>query len=250
MDMAYIPAGTFQMGSPLDEPGRVDNSYVKETLHTVTLTKGFYMSIYETTNAQYVAFLEAMNVGENGQAMVDGSDIRLASQRNMEWNGDSWVVIPGFENHPVVYISWNAAMAFADWAGGSLPTEAQWEYACRAGNQTAWYFGSNESDLGDYAWYAGNSGNERHAVGGKLPNAWGLYDMHGNVEERCIDWFDIDLGSSPVVDPDYSLSSVSRVKRGGSYLSPAADTRSASRINALINIPNDGLGFRIVVNLP
>jgi formylglycine-generating enzyme required for sulfatase activity len=252
MDMVYIPAGKFMMGSPIDEPGR---HLTRETLHEVTLTKGFYMSRYETTNAQYATFLEAVGTNEEGRAMleIDGyaTMVRpVAPTLNMEWNGDTWQPVAGFENHPVVYISWYAATAFADWIGGSLPLEAQWEYACRAGTQTIWYFGDNSSDLDKYAWYEGNSGDELHAVGGKLPNAWGLYDMHGNVNERCCDPFEGDLGSDPVVDPGCSENSSSRVMRGGSYFTTTATVRSASRRNVNLSTSALDVGFRIVVNLP
>jgi formylglycine-generating enzyme required for sulfatase activity len=245
MDMAYIPAGVFRMGSPVNEPGRNNTN---EMLHKVTLTKGFFMSIYETTNAQYAEFLSAIGADEDGNAMVNGSELLLAPTVNMAWDGDSWEVTAGYEEHPVAGITWYAATAFADWAGGSLPTDAQWEYACRAGSQMAWSFGSNESNLGDYAWYAGNSGGELHAVGQKLPNAWGLYDMHGNVWEWCSDRYANDLGYDPVVDPIGIGTGNPRSIRGGGYSSNAADTRSARRTNSSYYYPY--LGFRIVVNLP
>jgi formylglycine-generating enzyme required for sulfatase activity len=246
IDMEYIPAGKFMMGSPVSEPGRYSN----ETQHEVTLTKGFYMSVYETTNAQYAEFLEAMDTNEDGYATVNSEELLLATELNMEWNGDYWEVIPGYEDYPVAKVSWYAAAAFADWVGGSLPTEAQWEYACRAGSQTAWCFGDDVNDLGDYAWYTGSSNNYLKAVGGKLPNAWGLYDMHGNVLEWCKDWWVTDLGSNPVVDPTGAATGVNRTYRDGHYYIQAIDTRSACRNGARPEYSNVNRGFRIVVNVP
>jgi formylglycine-generating enzyme required for sulfatase activity len=127
-----------------------------------------------------------------------------------------------------------------------LPTEAQWEYACRAGSKTRYCFGDDEKQLGDYAWYSKNSGNKTHPVGEKKPNAWGLYDMHGNVWEWCQDWWkDGYYKESPVDDPTGAATGSSRVARGGSWYDPALSCRSAIKI---LNVPrgrNSILGFRV-----
>lgn len=160
MDLKLIPAGTFTMG---------DNSGgIPVQAHQVTLTKDFYIGVYEVTQDQY-------------EQVVGSNPSKLKGA-----------------NHPVENVSWKDAVTFceklsslpAERAAGRvyrLPTEAEWEYACRAGTTTAYSFGDDEQDLGKYVWSIENSGNTAHAVGEKLPNGWGLYDMHGNVWEWCLD---------------------------------------------------------------
>jgi formylglycine-generating enzyme required for sulfatase activity len=129
-----------------------------------------------------------------------------------------------------------------------LPTEAEWEYACRAGTATAYSFGDADSALGDYAWYGSNSGNTTHPVGQKKPNAWGLYDMHGNVWEWCADWY----GSYPtgaVTDPQGAASGTSRVLRGGSWFYNPSDCRSANRNGLTPDFRIINLGLRVVVSV-
>jgi formylglycine-generating enzyme required for sulfatase activity len=244
---AKIPAGTFRMGSPLDEVNRSANEYP----HEVTLTEDFYMSKYEITNTQYAAFLNATGVDDTGQGTVDGSTRTLigANAAGVEWSGTDWQPASGRENHPVIMVSWYGAKAFADWIGGSLPTEAQWEYACRAGTTTAWYFGNDDTDAGEYAWIHSNAGNTTHPVGEKKPNAWGLYDMCGNVSEWCYDWYLNSYTSLPTfVDPKGPATGTKRIARGGNWTS--ANTipyRSAHREQFTPIYASTIFGFRIVV---
>jgi formylglycine-generating enzyme required for sulfatase activity len=132
-----------------------------------------------------------------------------------------------------------------------LPTEAEWEYACRAGSTTEYCFGNNENNLGEYAWYGSNSGEKTHPDGGKKPNTWGLYDMHGNVWEWCNDYYgDKYYESSTVEDPKGADSGAVRVLRGGSCLYVTRFCRSAHRFGF---IPADRfvfLGFRISCSFP
>jgi formylglycine-generating enzyme required for sulfatase activity len=126
-----------------------------------------------------------------------------------------------------------------------LPTEAQWEYACRAGSTTRYCFGDDDSELGEYAWYAANSGNTTHPVGEKKPNAWGLYDMHGNVWEWCQDWYDSGYyAKSPTDDPTGAATGSDRVYRGGSWGNPAGLCRSADRLGSGPGGRGSFLGFR------
>jgi formylglycine-generating enzyme required for sulfatase activity len=218
MKFKLIPAGTFTMG---DAGGR-DN----QTPHEVTLTKPFKMGVHEVTQAQYEQVMG-----------VNPSEFKGA-------------------NNPVENVSWEDAVEFcrklselpAEKAAGNvyrLPTEAEWEFACRAGTTTKFSFGDDDSELGDYDWYRDNSGRTPHPVGGKQPNAWGLYDMHGNVYEWCQDWYG-DYPSGSVTDPSGATSSSLRVLRGGGWDGTAGDCRSARRGRILPSFRSDGLGFRVV----
>ena len=127
-----------------------------------------------------------------------------------------------------------------------LPTEAEWEYACRAGSKTAYCFGDSANELKDYAWYYGNSGRKTHPVGQKKPNAWGLYDMYGSVYEWCADWHG-SYNNGVQVDPTGPANGRSRVLRGGSWVDNPRYCRSANRIRSRPAFRNRNLGFRVVV---
>jgi formylglycine-generating enzyme required for sulfatase activity len=218
MDLIYIEPGRFTMGSPASEVGREDN----ETQHEVTITKGFYLGKYEVTQAQYQAV-----VGSNPSNWKEAS-------------------------RPVEQVTWNDATEFCNRltqrAGKQvrLPTEAEWEYACRAGSTTRFCFGDSDGGLGEYAWFDGNSGNQTHAVGAMKPNAWGLYDMHGNVWEWCEDWYG-SYPSGTVNDPTGRGSGRSRVMRGGSWDSDADYCSSASRNGIDPSLRDLDIGIRVAV---
>ena len=152
-------------------------------------------------------------------------------------------------------VSWDDCQAFlvklnakAGGQGGkfALPTEAQWEYACRAGSTTGYCFGDGEAGLDEYAWYAANSGGNVQPVGGKKPNAWGLYDMHGNVWEWCQDWYDKEYyAKSATDDPAGPPHGEGRVERGGSWNDSAKGCRSANRSNLGPGDRGGNLGLRV-----
>ena len=244
-----IPAGTFIMGSPTTESGRGSD----ETQHQVTLTKDFYMGKYEVTTTQYAAFLNAKGIGSDARGSVTyysdyfGTVTQYTvfinpSNNTVVWDGGKWVVRAGYENHPVVQVTWCGAKAFADWAGGSLPTEAQWEYACRAGTSTAFSYGDTPN--GDYMWYGSNSGYSTQPVGTRLPNPWGLYDMHGNVAEWCSDGY-AAYSDTPVTDP-IGPAPYERVARGGSMTDSPRYCRSAMRSSFYIDAYPVYIGLRVV----
>ena len=172
-----------------------------------------------------------------------------------------WAEIPGLnwqnanftqtDEHPVMCMSWNDAKAFCDWAAKKtgrtvrLPTEAEWEYACRAGTKTKWSFGDDESAMGDYGWYDKNSGWATHPVGQKKPNAWDLYDMHGNVWEWCQDWAGPYAGDG--VDPTGPASGDRRVLRGVGWDNEPTYARSAFRNRNGPSYRNSNDGFRVVL---
>ncbi len=263
IDVVKIPAGTFKMGSLDSELNHQDN----ETLHEVTLTRTFYMGKYEVTKAQFTAFLNAVGVAgvneyESAKHTVSGyGEQPLFTVSEYGWtpvwdaDSDKWVSQSNTpetqpDDAPMIQVTWYGAKAYADWVGGALPTEAQWEYACRAGSETIYSYGDDADE--DYMWYTTNSGSQTHKVGEKQPNAWGLYDMHGNVFEWCLDQWDYsnnyqtaDTEGAAISDPLVTTGS-NRVLRGGSWFYSAAACRSASRIGSLPNNGGDYFGFRVV----
>lgn len=261
--LVRIEAGTFMMGSPEDEPGRYDN----ETLHEVTLTRDFYMTACEITNAEYAEFANATGIGQRGEGEITyvnpatgdqvtevqiffydtDSDILDYAPWGLAWVGNKWVPQEGYENHPMVFLTWYGALAYAHWVGGTLPTEAQWEYACRAGSQTAFPFGDDSSELGDYAWFEDNAGGHTHPVGQKKPNAWGLYDMIGNVWEWCYD-YSSDYPDYAVTDPVGSVPDEydSCALRGASYVFSPVICRSAMRFSHSAWRSFEQVGFRVI----
>ena len=227
MEKVLIKAGTFTMGSPTTETGRSSN----ETQHQVTLTKDFYMGKYAVTNAQFCEFLNDKGIGSDGTyttADYGSQTLIKTHQWGVKYSDNKWAPQSGYDDYPVVNVTWYGANEYAKWIGGSLPTEAQWEYACRAGSTTAYSFGDDSDSLGDYAWYSGNGSSKTHPVGQKKSNAWGLYDMHGNVWEWCADWYD-GYSTTAVTDPTGAGSGSYRVLRGGSWGSDASYCRSAFR---------------------
>jgi formylglycine-generating enzyme required for sulfatase activity len=162
--------------------------------------------------------------------------------------------------NPVERVSWNDAQAFCEklsqitWKTYRLPTEAEWEYACRAGTTTRFYFGHDVNQSGNYAWYKGNSGNKTHPVGQKKPNAWGLYDMSGNVWEWCEDdWHDSYAGApndgTAWIDND-NCSQSRKCLRGGSWSDLPSYCRSASRGGLSPDDHFNGIGFRVACVSP
>jgi len=209
MEFVWIEPGIFMMGSPDSESGRKTN---EGPHHEVTISQGFYLGKYEITQAQWESVMDTT-----------------------PWSGQDYVQEDA--NNPAVYISWDDMQAFIhalnEAAGDSLyrlPTEAEWEYACRAGTTTRWSFGDDESQLGSYSWYEGNnSPYGSKEVGTKLPNPWGLYDMHGNVLEWCQDYFHHSYSGENQVDPTGPTSGSPRVLRGGYFYYGAWGVRSAFR---------------------
>jgi len=229
LEMKPIPAGTFVMGSPNDEEGRDD---VEGPQTTVTITKPFWLGKTEVTQSQWKVVMG------NNPSWFKGDDL------------------------PVEMIYWNDAAAFCEKLNEmkrdtlpagyryTLPTEAQWEYACRAGTKTRFSYGNDTgySQLGSYAWNKDNSPSKAHSVGEKLPNAWGLHDMHGNVWEWCLDWIGKYPGGS-ITDPQGPQSGPShRVNRGGSWWYGARDCRSATRSGLRPDFASPDLGFRVALS--
>ena len=213
MEMIYCAPGSFMMGSPEDEEDLFDD----ETQHKVTLTKGFWLGKYPVTQSQW-------------KSVMRGNP--------SHFKGD---------DNPVDSVSWDDCKKFIEKINSRsgrtarFPTEAEWEYACRAGEEGAY---SGTGDLDDMGWYDGNSDGRTHPVGEKEPNAWGFHDMHGNVDEWCADWY----GSYPtkaVTDPKGPSSGAFRVLRGGNWGDDAGYCRSAFRSSDDPDIGYDYCGFRL-----
>lgn len=223
--MKLIPAGNFVMGSPSLEQDRWDDEGPQ---HLVTITEPFYMGVFEVTQEQWLAVMETLP--------------------------SEFGYIPG---NPVERVSWDDCQDFITELNTlgigtfRLPTEAEWEYACRADTITTFPWGADLTygSLGEYAWYDDNSDDTTHLVGGKLPNQWGLYDMHGNVFEWCKDLYG-EYGIDPQTDPQGSTTGWSRVIRGGCMISPPDYCRSASRGNVTPTIGGNWIGFRLVRMAP
>jgi formylglycine-generating enzyme required for sulfatase activity len=239
IETALIPAGTFTMGSPLTEPDRYDN----EVQHQVTLS-AFRMSKYETSNAQFAAFLNAKSIGSNGLYALGAYPTQVLIYANsswgLTWTGTQWQPVAGKENYPVVNVTWYGAQEFATYAGGRLPTEAEWEYACRGNTTTAFSTGACLNNTqANYRWDFPLTGcsntntaypNQTQAVNSYSPNAYGLYNMHGNVWEWCADWYG-DYPTAAQTNPTGPSTGTGRVIRGGSWDGYALYCRSAIRIS-------------------
>ncbi len=236
-NMVFIPPNTFRMGSPANEVGRAADEGPQTE---VTISHGFWMGKFEVTQREYLAV-----IGSNPSGFL------------------------GDLNRPVESVSWLDATNYCalltqqELAAGRippgslyrLPTEAEWEYAARAGTSTRFSYGDDPAltGLGSYAWYAFNSGNTTHPVGQKSPNPWGLYDMEGNVLEWCLDWYDPYPGAFQI-DPQGPASNASglRMMRGGAWDAFESDCRSAHRGTEGVSpfIRDYILGFRVVLAAP
>lgn len=260
MKFVKIPAGSFMMGSGLSS-AEVAKQYggkkewYEDDLpqHRVTITRPFYVQTTEVTVGQWRSFIEDSHY--KTEAETDGGATILSDNKLEEEKGYYWDN-PGFEQtekNPVTCISWNDANAFIKWLNRKeervyrLPTEAEWEYAGRAGSTGRFYFGNGQARLGKYAWYWNNSKNHSHAVGEKIPNAWGLYDILGNVWEWCQDWYG-KYPSDAVTDPIGPLSGSAKVFRGGSMHSHDRFCRSAYRGGYSPDGRFTSLGFRLVMS--
>ena len=225
MKLVRIPADEFLMGSPDSDQ---DAQFFEQPQHRVRITQPFYLGVTEVTQGQYRAV-----------------------------TGQSPSQFKGSDELPVENVSWEEAVAFCDklnerekgQLGGEryrLPTEAEWEYACRAGSTTRYSFGDDAAGLGEFAWFRDNSGGKTHPVGEKRPNAFNLYDMHGNVWEWCQDWYDDGYyRRSSAADPPGPTRAAFRVDRGGGWGSSPRLCQSANRGRITPGDRSGRLGFRV-----
>ena len=226
MEFVLIPAGTFRMGSAERDVYALAD---EKPRHEVTISRPFHLGRFPVTQAQWRAVM-----GEN-PSMFKGPD------------------------RPVENVSWEDVRAFIAKLNAAeghercrLPTEAEWEYAARAGSVTSYCFGDDEGQLGDYAWYGDNSGDETHPVGLKRPNPWGIFDMHGNVFEWTLDWYARKsyqaYRTGAVTDPRGPGAGEARTLRGGCWADDAITCRSAYRSRFAPDGRNGGNGFRLALD--
>jgi formylglycine-generating enzyme required for sulfatase activity len=244
MEFIRVKAGEFLMGSP-DSDKDADNN--EKLQHKVKITKDFYLGKYPVTQEQYYA--------------VTGQNPSSTTSDYFRYHEGKVV---DTRHYPVEHVSWDMATAFCGELRQRdkqkrkfcLPTEAEWEYAQRAGTTTRYSFGDDPADLTAYAWYSGNSGGKPHEVGAKKPNAWGLYDMEGDVWHWCADWYAADYYlKSPATDPQGPDTGTLRVVRGNQYGgvrgslpgSGTANSRCAARLGS--NRAGDDTGFRVCLRV-
>lgn len=253
MQVVDVPSGTFQMGSPASESGRS----LDEMQHQVTLTRTFLMQTTEVTQGHWRALMG------NNPSNFTGDDNRPVEQVSWydavayanalsardglpkAYDLSSCTGRPGTDDYKCSKVALTSPAPDAT-TGWRLPTEAEWEYAYRAGSATAWVFGSDSNLLGTHAWFGGNSAGMTHPVGLTQQNAWGLYDMAGNVWEWCQDWYGSysEAVTEPVGPTRY------KVIRGGSWLHDASSTRAANRNFNVPSLRYGNLGFRLARSRP
>ena len=281
MKLVLIPKGSFQMGSPPEEKDSDDD----EKQHLVTITHDYYLGVFEVTQAQYKKVM-----GKNPSYFQgDNVAVRIPAKKHPETGRtiEEEKIIPvNTDNHPVEFVSWEEAVEFCKRLSDlpeekkagrvyRLPTEAEWEYACRAGTKTAYSFGADRSALKDFDWFGDNSGGKiinsdriweksgenveiyverllengckTHPVGTKKANSSGLYDMHGNVCEWCSDWYG-DYPKQAITDPVGPKMGSIRVYRGGGWCYEAAGCRSANRGRLAPSFRFSILGFRVALS--
>lgn len=267
MKMVLIPPGEFMMGSTAEQISKLgqersdrwwrDRIQSESPSHRVRINQPFRMGQTEVTSAQFAQFVSA--TGYRTEAETDGQGGTLGTEnvpdrkRDVTWRNPGTVASG---DHPVANVTHRDAQAFCDWLSKTeqkeyaLPTEAEWEYACRAGTSSSWYLGESGTLLGAAAWLSSNSGRQTHVVGQKGANGFGLLDMIGNVEEWVGDSYDPDYYSrSGTDDPFREGYGKQRVARGGSFASTPATARSAHRVGYYESDRFGYLGFRVVERL-
>lgn len=266
-----IPSGTFWMGIdpeekkcpdvrdfPSDEE-KAPRSEGKENLEDYgyvvvedpkrhVYLDAYLIAKYELINTCYLSFVREMGkfypewLDPESKYYIESANEDYELDRELYLNCDAYL-----PDRPIVGISWYDAQEFCKWAGLELPTEAQWERACRAGTESVFYWGSDETDIGEYEWYCGNSDSKIHRPGEKSPNSFGLYDMSGNVWEWCQDWYHISYDINDTINPpgpNEEKVCGGRVGRGGSYNFPSEMCTSGDRGHANSDSRFNSLGLR------
>jgi formylglycine-generating enzyme required for sulfatase activity len=263
--MRKIPAGTFTMGATTNELGRFDSDH-NHNQHTVTLTQDFYIGVFEVTQRQWELVMRNKPSYFNNATYYQTRPVEQVSYYDIRENPNNSAISPNWPEASQVHADsfMGKLRAKTDLTTFDLPTEAQCEYACRAGTTTALNSGKNltaiescpnMAEVGRYEFNGGNGSTQNDdtsvgtaKVGSYLPNTWGLYDMHGNVLECCLDW--VAAYSGTVEDPGGAASGSDRVARGGNWNGFAGGCRSAARHYIWPDLRFDGIGFRAARTLP
>jgi len=250
IEMVWVEGGSFMMGSN-------DGEEDEKPVHEVTL-KGFYMGKYEVTRGQFRKFIEATNyqteAEKDGGAWIWSSEEKKWVKKDgLNWKKDAKGIdcYKTKENHPVIFVSYNDAIAYINWLKSTsnkkyrLPTEAEWEYAAKGGNKNSLYKYAGSDNIDEVAWY-GNANDETHPIGTKKANALSIFDMTGNVNEWCSDWYDKNHYQYSIKsNPEGGLSGDYRVLRGGSFVNHWLDCRPANRNYYKPFISYYFIGFRL-----
>jgi formylglycine-generating enzyme required for sulfatase activity len=237
INLVWCPPGEFMMGYPDND--LLSTRHDEHFQQRVRLTQGFWLGTTQITQSHWKKI-----VGKNPRLVTGGPGSSWFPAEGMGWPEaiNFCQLLTGF---------WKDSGIIKDGQKVSLPSEAQWEYACRAGTTTHWYFGDGEAELGHHAWYVKNSDNHTHPVGLKQANPWGLFDLYGNVMEWCLDDFYLYKENNEVlINPIYQKETgmVIKMVRGGSYIHPANEIGSASRETVNLENPfNEPTGLRIVL---
>lgn len=233
--LVFVEGGSFMMGSPANSGEGDERPQHKVTLNSYKISK------FEITNEQFAKFLTAKgNQKSDGGLWYQGSDFNQ--------KGTVFTAKKGSEKLPVRFVTWSGANAYAQWVGGRIPTEAEWEFAARGGNKSKGYTYSGSNNINDVGWYVGNSGQRLHTVGEKKPNELGIYDMSGNVWEWTADWYGA-YTKEDKNNPKGASSGNARVRRGASAFCALPNTRSANRSSRVPDGVRHNLGFRVVFDV-
>ncbi len=244
MKLVLIPAGEVLMGSPDSDKDAKDD---EKPQHRVRIARPFYLGMFEVTHGQYRAVM--IHNPNQGNRSDDMPVVFVTWLDAVTFCNE----LSGREGFPPYYRIASGRVEVLDPSGFGyrLPTEAEWEYACRAGTTTRYCFGNDPARLGEFAWFRGISGGKTRAVGQRRPNGLGLFDMHGNVWEICGDWYGGDYyKDSPAGDPAGPVTGSNRVRRGGGRSSQEPNTRSSDRNSTPPDSRGIDMGFRLARSLP
>ena len=244
LEMILVEAGSYDMGCMSNDQYSCFNNELP--IHSVSVDS-FYISKHEITNFHFAEFLNNINVDSLGVYQDEVIIDMQSGNVQIKYSNGEFKPLNGKENFPVIEVSWFGAKAFCEYHGGRLPTEAEWEFAARGGNESDTTLFAGGNDINIVAWYGGNAGNAPHEVGTRQANELGIYDMSGNVWEWCNDWYEADYYAvSPVNNPTGPETGTYKVLRGGIWNGEGVYCRVSYRDFSYSTITNNANGLRLV----